>query len=307
VGGILIHQDEATRRAALERALAAGIDWIDTAPSYGDGRSETVLGELLEGFASPARISTKVRLAPGDLRDVRGAIERSLEASLARLRRDDVVLLQLHNPIVTAPREGAVEVADVLGTGAIADALEATREQGLTQLVGITALGDAGAIREVLGSGRFDSAQVYYNILNPSAGQPVPPGWSTQDFSGVLDACRASGVAAMGIRALAAGVLATDVRHGREVQVTAGADLAAEERRAHAVFEALGEEFGTRAQTAIRYALSNDDLACVVFGLATLGHLDEALEAARMGPLPAATLARIRTLQDGDFAAPRQA
>ena len=46
VGGILIHQDDATKRAAIERALEAGINWIDTAPSYGDGESERALGWL---------------------------------------------------------------------------------------------------------------------------------------------------------------------------------------------------------------------------------------------------------------------
>ena len=38
VGGILIHADDDTRREAIRRALAGGINWIDTAPSYGQGR-----------------------------------------------------------------------------------------------------------------------------------------------------------------------------------------------------------------------------------------------------------------------------
>ena len=48
VGGILIHQDDATRRTAIRRALEAGINWIDTAPSYGAGQSEEALGWLLQ-------------------------------------------------------------------------------------------------------------------------------------------------------------------------------------------------------------------------------------------------------------------
>ena len=62
VGGILIHQDDATKRAAIERALEAGINWIDTAPSYGDGESERAIGWLLEGVADQPYLSTKVRL-----------------------------------------------------------------------------------------------------------------------------------------------------------------------------------------------------------------------------------------------------
>ena len=47
VGGILIDADDDTRREAIRRALDAGVNWIDTAPSYGQGQSETALGWLL--------------------------------------------------------------------------------------------------------------------------------------------------------------------------------------------------------------------------------------------------------------------
>ena len=91
----------------------------------------------------------------------------------------------------------------------------------------------------------------------------------------------------MNIRVLAAGVIATDQRHGREVPIERGRpDLAAEEARARAVFARLGERYGTRAQTAIRFALANPDLACVLVGMAELAHLEEALAAAAIGPLP---------------------
>ena len=44
VGGILIHKDDATKRAAIHRAIAGGINWIDTAAQYGNGKSEEALG-----------------------------------------------------------------------------------------------------------------------------------------------------------------------------------------------------------------------------------------------------------------------
>ena len=71
VGGILIHQDDDTKRAAIERALEAGINWIDTAPSYGDGQSEQALGWLLQEVAKKPYLSTKVRLDLGRLDDIR--------------------------------------------------------------------------------------------------------------------------------------------------------------------------------------------------------------------------------------------
>jgi D-threo-aldose 1-dehydrogenase len=301
VGGILIHQDDATRRAALKRALEAGINWIDTAPSYGDGKSEENLGWLLQEAPQKPYLSTKVRLDLGRLDDIPGQIEASLEASLKRLRLASVDLFQLHNPIGPGTDDRRLGIDQILGKGGVADAFDGLRTRGLTRFTGITALGDAGACREVIASGRFDSAQVYYNLLNPSAGQTMPPAWHGQNFGGLIAACREHGVAVMNIRVLAAGVIATDRRHGRENPITDDADLATEGLRARAVFARLGDRYGTRAQTAIRFALANPDLAGVVVGMAELAHLEEALAAAAMGPLPEAALAELRSLYAQGF------
>ncbi len=172
---------------------------------------------------------------------------------------------------------------------------------GLTRLIGITAIGDTAACRRVIASGRFNSAQVYYNILNPSAGQDMPPAWQGRDFRGLIAACKEHGVAVMNIRVLAAGVLATEQRHGREVQMMPEAAIPTEELRARAVWRVLDERYGTRAQTAIRFALANPDIAGVVVGLAELSHLEEALAAAEMGPLPDEALAELRALYERGF------
>ncbi len=99
------------------------------------------------------------------------------------------------------------------------------------------------------------------------------------------------------------GVLATDARHGREVVITRGSEIPLEEKRARAVFERLGTEYGTRAQTALRFGLANPDVACVIFGLAELSHLEEALGAAEMGPLPQEALDELGTLYAAEFGA----
>jgi L-galactose dehydrogenase/L-glyceraldehyde 3-phosphate reductase len=303
VGGILIHQDDATRRKAIARALEAGINWIDTAPSYGDGRSEEALGWLLEGVANRPYLSTKVRLDLGRLDDIAGQVQRSLEASLERLRCDSVELFQLHNPIGPQTAGERIGVHQVLDEDGVADAFDRVREQGLTRFTGITAIGETGAIREVIASGRFDSAQVYYNMLNPSAGQDMPPAWKGHDFRGLIATCKEHGVAVMNIRVLAAGVLASDVRHGREAVIMPQADLPSEERRARTVLQRLGDRYGTRAQIAIRFALANPDIACVVVGLAELAHLEEALAAAELGPLPDEALAALREIYATGFGA----
>jgi aryl-alcohol dehydrogenase-like predicted oxidoreductase len=154
---------------------------------------------------------------------------------------------------------------------------------------------------EVIRSGRFDSAQVYYNLLNPSAGRRMPRAWTGHDLAGIIEACRANRVAVMAIRIFGAGIIATDERHGRESILTANTSIAEEERKTKAVFDAIGTGEGTRAQVALRFVLSNPDVSCAVIGAAELGHIDEALRAAEMGPLPAKTLARLDALYETDF------
>jgi L-galactose dehydrogenase/L-glyceraldehyde 3-phosphate reductase len=301
VGGILIHKDDETKRAAILRALEAGINWIDTAPAYGDGKSEEALGWLLHEVDEQPYLSTKVALDLKRLDDIAGQVEKSLADSLARMRRDSVDLFQLHTPIGSETDRKRIGVGEVLREGGVADALEAMRAQGLTRFIGITALGRAEAICEAVASGRFDTAQVYYNLLNPSAGSDMPAAWTGQDFHGVIAACREHGLGMMNIRTLAAGVIATDARTGREVIVTEDTELAEEERKAHAVFDSLGLAYGTRPQTAIRFSLSSPDIDCVAVGLAEFRHLEEAITAAEMGPLPEEAIATLNALYATDF------
>ena len=299
VGGMLVHQDDDTKRKAVRLALNAGINWIDTAPSYGQGKSEESLGWLLKEIDETPYISTKVGLDTSKLDDVAGQIEKSMHESLARLQRDSVDLLQLHNTI--EPQSGGRAVSADIVLDRVIDGLERMRKQGLTRFIGLTALGDATSCCKVIDSGRFDSAQVYYNLLNPSAGQAMPAAWSGHDYSGIIAACRAQNTAVMNIRVFAAGILATDVRHGRENMLSSDVTVEMEERRARAVFKALGNDYGSRAQTAIRFSLANPDIACVIFGLAELSHLEEALGAAEVGPLPQQALAELEHIYAANF------
>src|SRR6266700_2443630 len=98
-GGLFIKADEMTRIIALRRAINAGINWIDTAPLYGDGASEATIGRHLVGLSPRLHVSTKVRIEADQLSDIAGAIERSLEQSLTRLRIDQIALFQLHNQL----------------------------------------------------------------------------------------------------------------------------------------------------------------------------------------------------------------
>lgn len=83
--------DERDRTAAVERAVERGIDFFDTAPTYGDGASEALLGRTLRPHREQVAIATKV----GPCNEPR----QSLEASLRRLACDYVDLVQLHETL----------------------------------------------------------------------------------------------------------------------------------------------------------------------------------------------------------------
>jgi aryl-alcohol dehydrogenase-like predicted oxidoreductase len=302
VGGILIDADDDTRRRAIRMALDGGINWIDTAASYGDGKSETALGWLLNEIDDKPYLSTKFRVRGERLHDIPGQIRESVEASLGRLRRDRVDLLQLHNPVGLETTDTQLHIDEVLKPGGVADTLAALRDEGITDYVGFTAFGDTECCRRLAESGRFDTAQVYYNLLNPSAGRKVPAGWRAHDFGCLIETCHAAGVGVLNIRVLAAGVIATEVRHGRESPMySRGSDMASEEARARTVVEALDGWPGTRAQAAIRFALDNPHVSGVLVGLAKLEHLDEAIAASKLPPLSAEIMARLDKLYDSVF------
>jgi len=292
VGGLLINQDDDTRRKAIRLALDAGINWIDTAPSYGNGRSEQALGWLLDELDDKPHISTKFTI---DTRnpDLHGQIEESLHGSLERLKLNKVTLLQLHNPIGAATNKRIIGLSEVLKPHGVLDILDEFKSQGMIDHFGITALGEAAAITRVIKSNRIASAQVYFNLLNPSAAITPPPSWPYYNFTGIVDTCFEHGVAPMNIRVFSAGIIATETRHGRERPLTAGDTVESETRKAASLFHHIGDENGTRAQTAIRFSLAHTRFACIIVGLAEIGHLEEAIAAQALGPLPASAMDKI--------------
>ena len=141
VGGLIIRGTQGERVEAVKRAVELGINYFDTAPSYGDGRSETNLGEVLDELQPDVVVATKVRIGGEDLKDIEGAVERSLEKSLARLKLDSVDVFQLHSRIAMKRDgegwRGSLSIDDVLGENGVADAFEAMRSRGLVRFIGI--------------------------------------------------------------------------------------------------------------------------------------------------------------------------
>src|SRR6185437_12260858 len=111
----------------------------------------------------------------------------------------------LHNRIAETGTDRPLAPAIVLDE--VVPALQRLREQGKIRFLGITALGDTPALQQVVDAQLLDSAQVPYNLLNPSAGNALPPGFPAQDLAGLLKRAQAAGTGTIGIRVLAGGAL----------------------------------------------------------------------------------------------------
>ncbi|HEU4368256.1 MAG TPA: aldo/keto reductase [Methylomirabilota bacterium] len=306
VGGLIVRGTPPERERAVARAHEAGINYFDTASSYGSGESERNLGLTLKALGLRPYVGTKFRVDPAE-RDTAGAIARSLEASLQRLGMERVDLLQLHNLIVRedgAPAPGrGLPASRVLDE--VVPALAALRQQGKIRFAGITALGDTAALHKVLDAGVIDTAQVCLNLLNPSAAVAVPTGFPAQDFGRLLDRARQRGVGAINIRVLAGGALSGTVeRHALAMPsvapIASGPDYAADVELAQRLRPVVDKGYAEDLMEAsIRFALASDAISTVLVGYSTLEHLERAITVVERGPLPPAALDLLNGLWAG--------
>ena len=303
VGGLFIDPKYEVMEKAIEFSLKSGINWIDTAESYSDGQSEKNIGDLLSSFSSENKlqVSSKARIDPAITETFESQLDRKLDNSLKRLKLDKLELYQLHNKITIHESTDTLTSAQILKTNSVSDIMEKIKDDGRVDNIGLTGLGDTVPIREVVNKGSFDTAQIYYNLLNPTANFNEKGLWNDHDFSGLISDCQKQNMGIMGIRIFAAGLLATDIRHGREIPVTHVIDISEEEKRVKKIFELVGETYGNRAQFSLRYGLSTNNLHCAVLGLASLDHLQNSIQAVEMGSLPKDVLVEILKLQKTNF------
>ena len=300
VGGLIIRGTPAERERAVARAMELGVNYFDTAPSYGDGESERNLGQVLKALKARVQVGTKFRLDPHDLHDIPGAVARSLDQSLKRLAMERVDLFQLHNRIESARGAGALSLGDVLNE--VVPAVQKLRQQGKVGFCGITALGETRALHQAIDSGTIDTAQVCYNLLNPSAGFAVPAGFPAQDFGGLLNRTRERRMGVIVIRVLAAGALSgVEARHPVAVPsvdpIATAPDYRTDVTRAQRLGALVREgHVENLIEASIRLAVSSDAVSTVLVGYSSLEHLEAAAAAVNRGPLPPAALQRLGAL-----------
>lgn len=306
IGGLFVRGEPGDQRRAVERAVECGVNYFDTAPLYGDGRSEENLGRVLADLRlSDVYVGTKVTLQRDDLGVAAAKVRESLEVSLRRLRRDAVDLLQLHSRVTLSPIDLPRSITSGDLSGRIAEALGAVKAAGLARFVGLTGLGETEALHEAVASGRFDTIQCYFNVLNPSAGHAREAARGDdrseagQDFAGLIDRASEAGLGVIAIRVLAAGAVSgVGQRHPLAgdpgTPLAGGAVYDADVRRAGRL-SSLASELGLESpvELALRFVLAKGAISTALVGVSDLPQLECALGWAERGPLDPDAVQRV--------------
>jgi uncharacterized protein len=140
---------------AIRYAHGAGINFFDTAHSYGDGASERIFGEALEPF-DPKTYFLATKIGKFDVETA----ERILEKSLRNLRRDYVDILQIHSSNIQD-----TDVDLITKRGGLLDLLRRLKEQRVCRHIGFTAEAQNPALYRLIECEAFDTMQILYNLM----------------------------------------------------------------------------------------------------------------------------------------------
>jgi aryl-alcohol dehydrogenase-like predicted oxidoreductase len=310
VGGLMVRGDPADQERAVARALEAGVNYFDTAVQYGNGESERNLGRILKMLKpADAVVGTKVRLPASDFGRIGDAVAASLDGSLQRLGLERVDIFHLHNAITMTGGGESLAVGQVLDE--VVPAFERLRRQGKVRFLGITAVGDTAALHDVIDARVFDSAQVSYNMLNPSAAAVLPGNYPAQDYARLFEHTRTAGVGVVGIRVLAGGALSGlaerhPIASAPPEPIGSASSYEADLARARRLMPLVAEGFSeSLPELATRFAISHPAMGTILVGIATPAQFEQALAAVQKGPLPQAALDRLAVLQQGFAGEPR--
>ena len=251
----------------IRRALELGITYLDTAECYIGGRSEEVFGAALEGYEGRYVLATKCGHRVGSAAPrtaefdwTRAAVLDSLHESLRRLSRSSVDVFQLHTP-----PEPPLEA--IFGPGGALDGLRDARERGLVRWLGITGR-DLDFLRRCVETDAFDTLIVFqrFDLLEQST----------------LPLVREARAHDMGI------ILGSPLRLGLFGSARDELLVRCTEEDRQQVAELdrlLGDEPGGVTASAIRFALSPEEVSVVLSGAASPEEIESAVGAADR-PLP---------------------
>jgi aryl-alcohol dehydrogenase-like predicted oxidoreductase len=172
--------DDADSKAAVHAALDAGVNWIDTADIYGQGRAERIVGEVVRERGDEVLVATKGGVAwefgPDGLRIWREArgdyLRMACERSLTALGLDHIDLYQVHWPVDGVPAQETME------------AMLDLQRRGLVRAIGVSNYARAD-LEAAAAAGRFDSYQPGYHMMRRQVEQAELP-WCAENEVGVI-------------------------------------------------------------------------------------------------------------------------
>jgi aryl-alcohol dehydrogenase-like predicted oxidoreductase len=261
-------------KAAIHRALHHGINYIDTAPGYGD--SEEVIGRALEGVATPLIFSTKLggRPTPFEPRNKSHLLE-SIETSLKLLKRDHVDMLMVHEPDRPGQYDWWTDWDNV--DGPVLEVMADLKKQGVIKFLGLGGT-TVTELARMCRTGKFDVVLTAFNysLLYREAALDVFPAAREQNMGIVIGS------------PLQQGTLAK--RHDLDK-----AKWLSRPRRAQfeALYKLLDETGIALPELGLRFVLSNPDVSTVLMGPRSAAEVDANVAAAEKGPLPGELLARL--------------
>jgi aryl-alcohol dehydrogenase-like predicted oxidoreductase len=172
--------DDASSEAACHAAIDAGINWIDTADIYGQGRAERIVGKVVRERRDEIIVATKGGVAwdlsGGALRIWREAgaeyLRMACDRSLEALGLDVIDLYQVHWPV------RGVDAEETMG------AMRELQEAGKIRAIGVSNY-DLAALEAAGAAGRLDSFQVGYHLMRREIEEAELP-WCAEHDVGVL-------------------------------------------------------------------------------------------------------------------------
>ncbi len=281
--------------ATVKAAVDAGINLLDLAPRYGDGKAESVVGAAFGGrLPAGVRVTSKCNLGNPPVERIERILRQSIESSLRLLQMDRIDLFFLHSNVVPVghpmwANKDAVErfTPYPVVVDHVRPLFEKFVKEGLIGAWGLTGIGHPDAILEMLAQDPKPAAvQAIANLLDSPGGLKFYQG-PTRPRE-IMAAARARGIGVMGIRAVQAGALTTAIDRDLPADHPEVLDYA----RA-AGFRKLCAELGENpAIVAHRYALGLP-IDTLVLGVKNRQELAECVAAAKAGPLPAELMARV--------------
>lgn len=274
-------RDEAI--ATVRDAYAAGIRLFDMAPLYGDGEAERVMGlAFAEGYPAGLRLTTKCMVGAIPREQIDARLRDSLAASFTRLGRDYVDVYILHGYIIP---DGWQATARPQALPHIAVEYSIYRDYVIPVFEDLVASGKIGAFGITAASTQVTNLAAVENSPAPAVVQCItnvldsPGGMAITEETAkpreVIHASKSQGLGVMGIRAVAAGALATAIDRVVKPHSAEAKDFARAER-----FRRLAAAMNTTpAILAHRYALSMPGVDTVVLGVKNRQELLESLEA----------------------------